>query len=234
MNLQLDHFPISKPTKKLYGPLPPGLYEGEVLKNGSTTNPNWCAHASKTCARRAASQVLFKISVDDGLHNVSRWMTWLPISLKNAAKCDKWYQLQNHPITESLNAKGAREKLSQVNPVHAISLSVEQTSNRRRPLPSNGARYFDYKSLGFVGAHRTRKCATRARSPGGCPDESPLVICLKWATTTQHTNNEHRKLTALNTCSSGRLLIALFTDLSVAGPPAELKHITQRRKRKQP
>lgn len=95
----------------------------------------------------------FFLAVDDGLHNVSRWMTWLPISLKNAAKCDKWYQLQNHPITESLNAKGAREKLSQVNPVHAISLSVEQTSNRRRPLPSNGARYFDYKSLGFD-AHR--------------------------------------------------------------------------------
>lgn len=36
-------------------------------------------------------------------------MTWLPISLKNAAKCDNWYQLQNHSITESLNAKGARE-----------------------------------------------------------------------------------------------------------------------------
>jgi len=35
-------------------------------------------------------------------------MTWLPISLKNAAKCDKWYQLQNHSITESLNANGAR------------------------------------------------------------------------------------------------------------------------------
>jgi transcription antitermination factor NusG len=32
---------------------------------------------------------------------------WLPISLKNAAKCDKWYQLQNHLITESLNANGA-------------------------------------------------------------------------------------------------------------------------------
>lgn len=28
--------------------------------------------------------------------------------------------------------------------------------------------------------------------------------------------------------------IILFTDLSVAGLPAELKHITQRRKRKQP
>ncbi len=75
-------------------------------------------------------------SVDDGLHNVSRWMTWLPISLKNAAKCDKWYQLQNHPITESLNAKGAREKLSQVNPVHAVSLSVEQTTKRKATLSS--------------------------------------------------------------------------------------------------
>ena len=184
---------------------------------------------------RAAPLHRYSILVDDGLHNVSRWMTWLPISLKNAAKCDKWYQLQNHPITESLNAKGAREKLSQVNPVHAVSLSVEQTSNRRRPLPSNGARYFDYKSLGFVGGRtHTQVCDAISRSPGGCPDESPLVICLKWATTTQHTNNEHRKKTALNTCSSRRLLIALFTDLSVAGPPAELKHITQRRKRKQP
>jgi len=41
---------------------------------------------------------------------VSRWMTWLSISLKNAAACDKWYQLQNHFITESLNANGAWEK----------------------------------------------------------------------------------------------------------------------------
>lgn len=49
-------------------------------------------------------------TVVDGSHNVSRWMTWLPISLKNAAKCDKWYQLQNHSITESLNANGARKK----------------------------------------------------------------------------------------------------------------------------
>lgn len=61
-----------------------------------------------------------------GFHNVSRWMTWLPISLKNAAKCDKWYQLQNHSITESLNANGAREKPSTAIPVHAVSLSVEQ------------------------------------------------------------------------------------------------------------
>lgn len=38
-------------------------------------------------------------------------------------------------------------------------------------------------------------------------------------------------------CLSSRLLsctMCMFTDLSVAGLPAELKHITQRRKRKQP
>ncbi|CCD16575.1 unnamed protein product [Trypanosoma congolense IL3000] len=46
-------------------------------------------------------------------------MTWLPISLKNAAKCDKWYQLQNHHIAQSLNANGAWEKLFRVIPVHA-------------------------------------------------------------------------------------------------------------------
>jgi len=40
---------------------------------------------------------------------VSRWMTWLPISLKNAAECDKWYQLQNQSITEFLNANGVQE-----------------------------------------------------------------------------------------------------------------------------
>ena len=50
------------------------------------------------------------LGVEHGSHNVSRWMTWLSISLKNAAACDKWYQLQNHFITESLNANGAWEK----------------------------------------------------------------------------------------------------------------------------
>lgn len=52
-------------------------------------------------------------------------MTWLPISLKNAAKCDKWYQLQNHLITESLNANGARVEAFWVNTEHA-ALSVVQ------------------------------------------------------------------------------------------------------------
>lgn len=56
-------------------------------------------------------------------------MTWLPISLKNAAKCDKWYQLQNHSITESLNAKGAWEKLFTSHP-RACHISV---SNNKIP-----------------------------------------------------------------------------------------------------
>jgi len=61
---------------------------------------------------------------------VSRWMTWLPISLKNAAKCDKWYQLQNHSITESLNAKGAWEKLFTSHP-RACRISV----SNKKPSP---------------------------------------------------------------------------------------------------
>lgn len=64
--------------------------------------------------------------LEHGSHNVSRWMTWLPISLKNAAKCDKWYQLQNPSITEFLNAKGAWEKLSTGHPRACRILSVEQ------------------------------------------------------------------------------------------------------------
>jgi hypothetical protein len=63
---------------------------------------------------------------EHGSHNVSRWMTWLPISLKNAAKCDKWYQLQNHSITESLNAKGAREEAYSVRSRAYRILSVEK------------------------------------------------------------------------------------------------------------
>jgi hypothetical protein len=80
------------------------------------------SHTNPTRARRRCQSSLWRLrrvaglplhistDMEHGSHNVSRWMTWLPISLKNAAKCDNWYQLQNHSITESLNAKGAREK----------------------------------------------------------------------------------------------------------------------------
>lgn len=70
-------------------------------------------------------------TVDDGSHNVSRWMTWLPISLKNAAKCDKWYQLQNLSITESLNANGTWKKILVVQLQVCHDLSVEQKPRKK-------------------------------------------------------------------------------------------------------
>jgi hypothetical protein len=74
-------------------------------------------------------------TVGDGFHNVSRWMTWLPISLKNAAKCDKWYQLQNLSITESLNANGARKKAPLVfNSEHAMSSVSNKTQKTKRQI----------------------------------------------------------------------------------------------------
>jgi hypothetical protein len=83
-------------------------------------------------------------------------MTWLPISLKNAAKCDKWYQLQNHSITESLNANGAREKPLTAIPVHAVSLSVEQKPNSTKEpwlvsisLPHSGVVPSAVRSSGY-------------------------------------------------------------------------------------
>lgn len=119
MNLQLDHFPMIKNTTTQKQPawwwFPPltqqqPQYNYLPLERGT---------AFSCCPR-----------FEHGFHNVSRWMTWLPISLKNAAKCDKWYQLQNHSITESLNANGAREEPPTAIPVHAVSLSVEQ-----KPIP---------------------------------------------------------------------------------------------------
>ena len=62
-------------------------------------------------------------------------MTWLPISLKNAAKCDKWYQLQNLSITESLNANGARKQTISFNSEHAmISVSNKNQKIKKQIL----------------------------------------------------------------------------------------------------
>lgn len=97
MNLQLDHF--SDDTKQQQNPI--------------NTKSNTDTQVTLLCVCHAASHIYAYVCVEHGSHNVSRWMTWLPISLKNAAKCDKWYELQNLSITESLNAKGAREKLRQ-------------------------------------------------------------------------------------------------------------------------
>ena len=123
MNLQLDHFPMIKPQNNNPTRLPARAFHTRVLC-GTTTQ-----HNKQAAARGCLALRRHAFALEHGFHNVSRWMTWLPISLKNAAKCDKWYQLQNHSITESLNANGAREKSLTAIPVHAVSLSVEQKPN---------------------------------------------------------------------------------------------------------
>ena len=111
MNLQLDHFSdVSKNTlnKKTEG-----------------------ASALLTLEKHFFAARLF---VEHGSHNVSRWMTWLSISLKNAAACDKWYQLQNHFITESLNANGAWEKPFVGHPRACYSQCRTNKKKRRPPF----------------------------------------------------------------------------------------------------
>jgi len=108
-------------------------------------------------------------ALEHGFHNVSRWMTWLPISLKNAAKCDKWYQLQNHSITESLNANGAREKSS---PDHPRACRISQCRTKTQSFQ---------KSLGLCG-RRVCVLHTHTRSfarPSGCPP-IPRNTCFRF------------------------------------------------------
>ena len=119
MNLQLDHFPMIKTQKQN-----PCRKSASALFLTHNNPQNKC--------RSSAVSISNCRCFEHGFHNVSRWMTWLPISLKNAAKCDKWYQLQNHSITESLNANGAREEPSTAIPVHAVSLSVEQKPKNQK------------------------------------------------------------------------------------------------------
>ena len=153
-------------------------------------------------------------------------MTWLPISLKNAAKCDKWYQLQNPSITESLNAKGAWEKLFTSHPRACHILSVEQKTF----LPF-------FLSRGRVRCEALREPLTL--------DEHTQTIrvgaVLDHRDAFGHSadpkyesyKQQNQKTTFFDFCCT-KLFCTSFTDLSVAGLPAELKHITQRRKRKQP
>jgi len=114
---------------------------GRILGE-TTTIIRTSLHTSNLCLGEhlASSHTHSVVCVVNGFHNVSRWMTWLPISLKNAAKCDKWYQLQNHPITESLNAKGAREKLFTSEP-RACRNPQCRTKNKcsKRVLDSSGS-----------------------------------------------------------------------------------------------
>lgn len=107
-----------------------------ISKTFKNKNPRATRFFSFASHQKTTTQQLFfaagvceiSLMLHHGPNNVSRWMTWLPISLKNAAKCDKWYQLQNHSITESLNANGAWEKLFTSHP-RACRISVSNKKN---------------------------------------------------------------------------------------------------------
>ena len=131
MNLQLDHFPMIKTTK----PNPASA------RTCCAFELNFQLHfcrLSLQCVTTKHAQCL-----EHGFHNVSRWMTWLPISLKNAAKCDKWYQLQNLSITESLNANGTRKKLhwGQLRVCH----SQCRTKTKKRKIFKKALAFFSFK-----------------------------------------------------------------------------------------
>ena len=147
-----------------------------------------------------------------GSHNVSRWMTWLPISLKNAAKCDKWYQLQNLSITEFLNAKGAREKLFTSHPRAYRHYSVSKHQERTK-----------FQNLFWNLSVRMQIFFADG-----------VFLFLEFpchASVVSLSNGRLEKQTKKEPKNS---FLTFFTDMSAVGLPAELKHITQRRKRKQP
>ena len=136
MNLQLDHFSdASKNTLK-------NKTRGGAHKKGaSLTKKN-----NKLFCRLTLKKRFF--GVEHGSHNVSRWMTWLSISLKNAAACDKWYQLQNHFITESLNANGAWEKPFVGHP-RACHTQCRTKQKRKEKKKGKGKRIFFFLLLLF-------------------------------------------------------------------------------------
>ena len=176
-------------------------------------------------------------------------MTWLSISLKNAAACDKWYQLQNLSITESLNANGAWEKLFVSHPRACHT----QCRTNKNPSPfvakKENLKHFLFGTRG-IGA------ITKSPSTGEAQSfaRGRLAWCLLCACAPLFRHFAVRDCRSAvfyqprgwrsQTCSQKETLrfpflrdqqiLILFTDLSMAGLPAELKHITQRRKRKQP
>lgn len=171
-------------------------------------------------------------------------MTWLSISLKNAAACDKWYQLQNHFITESLNANGAWEK-----PFvgHPRACHTQCRTNKKKKTKKGNL--FFLLSVFFFSKQESglRRgggfCASRAAVwLGVCCVACALLRARSLAARLAQPNKTFLKkektlrffLIFKKIKKISTFCLFLFTDLSMAGLPAELKHITQRRKRKQP
>lgn len=191
----------------------------------------------------AATRAFRRARLVHGPHNVSRWMTWLPISLKNAAKCDMWYQLQNHSITESLNANGAREKPSTGEP-RACRNSQCRTTNLSSPRSSSRTSVGPRRETECKRVRRWASsvlCVARhahnvARAGAWC--RLALRVSRRARAAAVHKLLVKKRKPCFSFFSSQQTqkhsLIQFHTDLSAAGLPAKLKHITQRRKRKQP
>lgn len=169
-------------------------------------------------------------------------MTWLLISLKNAAKCDNWYQLQNHSITESLNAKGARKDPFK----RAIPCMPYLSVDPQYSLPfhlfwclgfwveKKWNRVFLYIGHAlYWGSLRKRWCHLHIQS-NLARFVSHLVVCMVFHDLLWKIEKAKVKTRRSSLFWNYNSKIHFRTDLSMAGLPAELKHITQRRKRKQP
>jgi len=161
---------------------------------------------------------------------VSRWMTWLPNSLKNAANCDKWYQLQNLSITESLNANGALEKLPWSKPKACRITQCRQSTTKNGKERKRGVSPF------FLSLSSTT--FSLVSSEGFVP----LGLLKLWSLFSRHTAGkgkkgdnpkQHQKKEEEGIYFPSHLTF-FSTDLRAVGLPAKLKHIIQRRKRKQP
>ena len=139
MNLQLDHFSdASKNTLK-----------NKTPEEVHTKKAPLSQKKTKLFCRLTLKKRFF--GVEHGSHNVSRWMTWLSISLKNAAACDKWYQLQNHFITESLNANGAWEKPFVGHPraCHTQCRTKQKKKKRKKEKEKESSFFCSFSSLFF-------------------------------------------------------------------------------------
>lgn len=151
-------------------------------------------------------------------------------------------------ITESLNANGAWEKFF-VNHPRACRTSVSNGTSAGQSSQSNcgsfppAARKQESPGTGETGADfglrpvRPRpgvccagSCGFRFSFRGGPVPLGNPTLCDREVAAAHGTKPKKKTLRFY----FFKCVCSLFTDLSAAGLPAELKHITQRRKRKQP
>lgn len=122
-------------------------------------------------------------------------------------------------------------------PCMPFSVSNKQKKHPTRSHPSPDARdhwFSAFESRARAQARRPYLYVARGRLAWCllCPPRtSPCIMGELLAARPAQPNVFQKKHCVFSLCNNK---ILLFTDLSMAGLPAELKHITQRRKRKQP